>query len=145
MTDSTNHLIQTVPSRWARFSQWAARTGLWRRIALLIIIAALASGVATYGALTDKVSFGLGAQTVPVLLYIDLVLVLLLCVIVIMRVVQLALERRRGTAGSQLHIKLATLFSVVAVAPAIIVSVFSVRSEERRVGKECRYRWAPYH
>ena len=126
MTDSTNHLIQTVPSRWARFSQWAARTGLWRRIALLIIIAALASGVATYGALTGKVSFGLGAQTVPVLLYIDLVLVLLLCVIVIMRVVQLALERRRGTAGSQLHIKLATLFSVVAVAPAIIVSVFSV-------------------
>ena len=116
----------TIPSHWVRFSQWAVRIGLWRRIALLIIIAALASGIATYGALTGSISFGLGAQTVPVLLYIDLVLVLLLCVIVIMRVVQLALERRRGTAGSRLHIKLATLFSVVAVAPAIIVAVFSV-------------------
>ena len=115
-----------APTRWARFSQWASRTGLYRRIALLIIVAALASGIATYGALTGSISFGLGAQTVPVLLYIDLVLVLLLCVIVIMRVVQLALERRRGTAGSRLHIKLATLFSVVAVAPAIIVAVFSV-------------------
>jgi two-component system nitrogen regulation sensor histidine kinase NtrY len=126
MTNAAKQPIQPTPTRWARFSQWAERTGLWRRIALLIIIAALASGIATYGALTGEVSFGLGAQTVPVLLYIDLVLVLLLCVIVIMRVVQLALERRRGTAGSRLHIKLATLFSVVAVAPAIIVSVFSV-------------------
>ena len=24
-------------------------------------------------------------------------------------------------------------------------SVFSARSEERRVGKECRSRWSPYH
>lgn len=117
---------QSTPSNWARISKWASRTGLWRRIALLIIIAALASGIATYGALTGSISFGLGMQIVPVLLNIDLVLVLLLCVIVIMRVVQLAMERRRGTAGSRLHIKLATLFSVVAVTPAIIVAVFSV-------------------
>src|SRR5471030_2371116 len=26
-----------------------------------------------------------------------------------------------------------------------IVSEYSVRSEERRVGKECRSRWSPYH
>ena len=25
------------------------------------------------------------------------------------------------------------------------ICVFSVRSEERRVGKECRSRWSPYH
>ena len=118
--------VRSTPTPWARFSQWAAHTGLWRRIAMLIIIAALASGFATYGALTGSISIGLGMQTVPVLLYIDLVLVLLLCVIVIMRVVQLGVERRRGSAGSRLHIKLATLFSVVAVAPAIIVAVFSV-------------------
>ena len=118
--------LDSTPSHAARFNEWASRSGLYRRVALLIIIAALAFGIATYGALTGSISFGLGTQTVPILLYIDLVLVLLLCVIVIMRVVQLALERRRGTAGSQLHIKLATLFSVVAVAPAIIVAVFSV-------------------
>ncbi len=126
MTEATETNLDAAPARWTRLSEWAARTGLWRRFAMLIIIAALAAGFATYGALTGSISFGLGAQTVPVLLYIDLVLVLLLCVIVIMRVVQLAMERRRGTAGSRLHIKLATLFSVVAVAPAIIVAVFSV-------------------
>ena len=25
------------------------------------------------------------------------------------------------------------------------VSVYQTRSEERRVGKECRSRWSPYH
>src|SRR3712207_9401450 len=27
----------------------------------------------------------------------------------------------------------------------IIALIFAVRSEERRVGKECRSRWSPYH
>ena len=109
-----------------RAGRWASRIGLSRRLALPLTIAALVSGVATFGALSGSISLGLGAQTVPVLLYIDLVLVLLLCVIVLGRVVQLWVERRRGSAGSRLHIRLATLFSVVAVAPAIIVAVFSV-------------------
>jgi len=27
----------------------------------------------------------------------------------------------------------------------MILNAFTVRSEERRVGKECRSRWSPYH
>jgi two-component system nitrogen regulation sensor histidine kinase NtrY len=34
-------------------------------------------------------------------------------------------ERRRGSAGSRLHVRLVLLFSVVAVTPAIVVAVFS--------------------
>ena len=30
------------------------------------------------------------------------------------------------------------------VLPYMVLAVF-VRSEERRVGKECRSRWSPYH
>ena len=30
-------------------------------------------------------------------------------------------------------------------ADDIICKVLSARSEERRVGKECRSRWSPYH
>ena len=29
--------------------------------------------------------------------------------------------------------------------PAMLSRYFSFRSEERRVGKECRSRWSPYH
>ena len=28
---------------------------------------------------------------------------------------------------------------------SVIISLEEVRSEERRVGKECRSRWSPYH
>ena len=28
---------------------------------------------------------------------------------------------------------------------ALIIDYFLIRSEERRVGKECRSRWSPYH
>ena len=27
----------------------------------------------------------------------------------------------------------------------LAIQVAAIRSEERRVGKECRYRWSPYH
>ena len=116
--------IDTSP--WARITRWASRAAVSRRLALPLTAAALVSGVLTYGALTGSMSFALGAHTVPVLLLVDLVLILLLCVVVLVRVVQLWVERRRGSAGSRLHVRLATLFSVVAVAPAIIVAVFSV-------------------
>ena len=34
---------------------------------------------------------------------------------------------------------------VQAVAKALGVRATIIRSEERRVGKECRSRWSPYH
>ena len=34
---------------------------------------------------------------------------------------------------------------VLALLPFLFVLTAAVRSEERRVGKECRSRWSPYH
>ena len=31
------------------------------------------------------------------------------------------------------------------LATSILISILLTRSEERRVGKECRSRWSPYH
>src|SRR3712207_8781172 len=48
--------------------------------------------------------------------------------------------RRRGrTAGRW------TLRVVVALTGALVAVLLFGRSEERRVGKECRSRWSPYH
>src|SRR3712207_9194888 len=35
--------------------------------------------------------------------------------------------------------------SVISLIPQEVAQKHSVRSEERRVGKECRSRWSPYH
>nr|WP_303938571.1 hypothetical protein [Veillonella infantium] len=34
---------------------------------------------------------------------------------------------------------------IAAIIDSLWVGEFSYRSEERRVGKECRSRWSPYH
>ena len=37
------------------------------------------------------------------------------------------------------------LVSVIVGLGSTIVDLRGIRSEERRVGKECRSRWSPYH
>src|SRR3712207_9159147 len=50
------------------------------------------------------------------------------------------------TLAEALHAELAPLgVDVLASAPGPTDSGFAARSEERRVGKECRSRWSPYH
>ena len=39
----------------------------------------------------------------------------------------------------------ATAAPVEVVTEAVVESAPAARSEERRVGKECRSRWSPYH
>jgi two-component system nitrogen regulation sensor histidine kinase NtrY len=64
--------------------------------------------------------------TILLLLNLDLVLLLLLGAVVARRIVQLWAERRRGSAGSRLHVRLVVIFSALAVTPAVIVAAFSV-------------------
>src|ERR1700675_4603061 len=108
-----------------RIRGWAGGTGLWRKIAIALAAAALASGLATYLALTGAPPFGPRPGVVLSLLYLDLVLLLLLAALVAKRLVEVWVERRRGLAGSRLQIRLVGLFSLIAVLPTIIVAVFS--------------------
>jgi two-component system nitrogen regulation sensor histidine kinase NtrY len=98
---------------------------LGRKATIALAVAALLSGVATYAAMTGAPPFGPGPQTVLFLLNVNLILLLLLGAVVAFRLVRLWTERRRGLAGSGLHIRLVVLFSVVAVAPTIVVAIFS--------------------
>jgi two-component system nitrogen regulation sensor histidine kinase NtrY len=105
---------------------WAARVRLVRKAAVILAAAAVASAVGTYAALRGLPPFGEHRPDMDQLfLLLDLVLVLPLCAIVIWRVVQVWTERRRGAAGSRLHVRLVVLFSLVAVIPTIVVAVFS--------------------
>jgi two-component system, NtrC family, nitrogen regulation sensor histidine kinase NtrY len=108
-----------------RILRWSGRVGLGRKATVVLAIAALASGVATYAAMTGAPPFGPNGGNVLLLLNIDLVLLLLLAAIVAKRLVEVWVQRRRGLAGSRLHVRLVVLFSLVAVTPTIIVAVFS--------------------
>src|SRR5579864_902916 len=104
---------------------WAGRTGLRRKIAIVLAVAALLSGIATYLALTGAPPFGPRPVVVLSLLNLDLVLLLALAALVAKRLIDVWAGRRRGLAGSRLQVRLVVLFSLIAVLPTIIVAVFS--------------------
>jgi two-component system nitrogen regulation sensor histidine kinase NtrY len=104
---------------------WAGRIGLGRKIAIALAIPALASGIATYLALTGAPPFGPHPGAVLSLLNLDLILLLALGAVIAKRLIEVWAERRRGLAGSRLQIRLVVLFSLIAVMPTIIVAGFS--------------------
>jgi two-component system, NtrC family, nitrogen regulation sensor histidine kinase NtrY len=109
-----------------RVTAWANRFGLERKLSIGLLFASAATGIATYGALTDRFVVGPGSKLLILLLYIDMILLVLLGAVVVRRLAVLWAERRRGLAGSRLHSQLVLLFSVVAVTPTIIVAIFSL-------------------
>jgi two-component system nitrogen regulation sensor histidine kinase NtrY len=101
------------------------RWGIERKLAFAVVLAAVISGVVTVFSWTGAADFGPDPNTVIVLLYLDSVLLLLLGAIVVRQLMRVWAERRRGLAGSGLHVRIVILFSLVAVTPAILVAVFS--------------------
>ena len=68
---------------------------------------------------------GLG-QTVGVgMVLANLSVVLLLGAVLAGRLTRVWVERRRGSAGARLHVRLVMLFSVVTVVPTIVIAVFA--------------------
>jgi two-component system, NtrC family, nitrogen regulation sensor histidine kinase NtrY len=104
---------------------WAGGLVLWRQIATVLAVAASASGLATYLALTGALPFARGPNTVLTLLNLDLVLLLVLAAVVARRFFAVWAERRRGLAGSRLQSRLVGLFCLIAILPTIVVAVFS--------------------
>jgi len=99
--------------------------GIATKLSFVLIIAAIVSGFATYAALTETPPFGDNPDVVIWLLNIDLVILLMLVTLIARRVLKIWIGRRRGIAGSRLHIRLVLILMVMAALPAIIMAVFS--------------------
>jgi two-component system nitrogen regulation sensor histidine kinase NtrY len=108
-----------------KISAWAQRVGLEKKLAFGLAVAAVLSGIATVASWTGSRDFGPDPDTVLLLLYLDTVLLLLLGAVVARKLVIVWAERRRGLAGSGLHVRIVVMFGLVAVTPAILVAVFS--------------------
>lgn len=115
---SLTGMIEFVP-------KLASRLGSSRWLSYALAGAAVLSGIATVATLTAPESDQFDVLTVVTLLYIDGILLLLLCIVVGRRLYMLWQERRNRAAGAGLQGRLVTLFSFVAVTPAILVAVFS--------------------
>ena len=129
MKDSAKGFVVRINKFFSRlFFEKLSQTpaSLMNKFALVLTGLGILSGIATYAALgTTSLDSGGDPDTVFWLLNLNLIILLILVMLVAHRLVSLFSGRRRGIAGARLHVRLVSLFSLLAVAPAIIMAVFS--------------------
>lgn len=108
-----------------RFIVWLFHSRLRDRIALVLSVAALVLGGSTYAALTRSPFFDSGVTTVTVLLSLDLLVLLLFGTLVAQRIHRIWAKRRRNQMASRLHVRVVSVFTMLAAAPAVLVAMFA--------------------
>ncbi|HNS45019.1 MAG TPA: hypothetical protein PKH37_07325, partial [Alphaproteobacteria bacterium] len=93
------------------------------RLAVLLMFLAVVAGIATYAALRSAPPFGDNPDAVIWLLNIDLIILGALGILIARRVVSLFTTWRKGIPGARLHIRLVYIFGLLAMAPAVIMTV----------------------
>jgi len=109
-----------------QIKSWVLDNTLHRKLSYVLVAIALAAGITTVAILTGDTKEDFDAQTILNLIYLDSLILLLMSMMIAWRLVKVWQDRRSGEAGSGLHVRLVTLFGLVAVTPAILVAVFSV-------------------
>ncbi|MFY9288850.1 MAG: PAS domain-containing sensor histidine kinase [Alphaproteobacteria bacterium] len=105
---------------------WATRVRLRHKLVISLVFASIASGLATYAALTRSPFFSSDPTTVMILAMLDLGFLVLLGTIVTQRIISLWTKRRRNQAGSRLQVRVISVFTLLAVAPGILVAMCAV-------------------
>ena len=123
MTEAGRPTTSRLMQSW--FIRFLVRLSQSRKFAIGLVVAGLISVIATYLAMTGTAPLRPDPRLIILLLNIDLILVLALATLVARKLVEIWVERKRGTAGAKLHTRMVLLFSLVAVTPAIIVAIFS--------------------
>ena len=98
----------------------------WRLRRLMVPLAvglALFSTFLTFVVLTGLTPFAPTPKVVITFLLINGATILLLLAIVVREVWQIIQARRQGHAAARLHVRVVSLFAVIAVLPAVLVSV----------------------
>jgi len=109
--------------------KWLYDTGRRRRIisvfALCLAIAAPLCAIMTYALMTDEGPFADNGAALRTMLIIDFGLALALIGVIAWQVAMLVLARRARSAGSRLHLRMVRLFTIIAVAPALLLGLFA--------------------
>ena len=98
---------------------------LGKVVTLILAFVALVLGVATFTVLAGGMRLQVTPNLLQIIVLANLLVLLLLGAVLAGRVTRVWVERRRGSAGSRLHVRLVLLFSVVAVTPTILVALFA--------------------
>lgn len=109
--------------------RWLYDSGRPRRwisgFALCIAIAAPLCAIITYALITGDGPQSENGVALRAMLIIDFCVALALIAVIAWRVAMLVLARRARSAGSRLHLRMVRLFTIIAVAPAMLLGLFA--------------------
>ena len=92
----------------------------------VLVVAGVACGLATFAILTGMTPIKPTSEsTHAARCVLNGIVLLVMALLVLGQILFLLIEKRRGTPGASLHLRLVSLFSLIAVVPAIIVAVFA--------------------
>ncbi|MFK4507609.1 PAS domain-containing sensor histidine kinase [Bradyrhizobium daqingense] len=123
--DTSAASFDTAPAEEPR--RWSLR----RWLAPVAVALALGSAFVTFLVLTGLTKIEPTPEVVRSFYLINAATILLLVGIIVRELWQLILARRRGRAAARLHVQIVSLFSIVAVLPAVLVSVVANVTIER--------------
>ncbi|MBR0741060.1 PAS domain-containing sensor histidine kinase [Bradyrhizobium liaoningense] len=123
--DTSAASFNTAPAEEPR--RWSVR----RWLAPLAVAMALGSAFLTFLVLTGLTKIEPTPEVVRSFYLINAATILLLVGIIVRELWQLILARRRGRAAARLHVQIVSLFSIVAVLPAVLVAVVANVTIER--------------
>jgi len=104
---------------------------LWNWLPPLAVATALLSAFLTFVVLTGLTPIEPTPDVVKSFLLINATTILLLVGIILREVWQMVVARRRGRAAARLHVQIVSLFSVIAVLPAVLVAIVANVTIER--------------
>jgi two-component system, NtrC family, nitrogen regulation sensor histidine kinase NtrY len=104
---------------------------LTKWLAPFAVAIALLSAFLTFMVLTGLTPIEPTPEVVRSFLLINAATILLLVGIILREVWQMVIARRRGRAAARLHVQIVSLFSVIAVLPAVLVAIVANVTIER--------------
>src|ERR1700704_4770156 len=104
---------------------------LRRLLAPFAVGLALLSAFLTFVVLTGLTPIEANRNVVVTFLLINAATILLLILLIIREIWQLVQARRRGRAAARLHVQIVSLFSAIAVLPAVLVSIVAYVTLDR--------------
>src|SRR4051795_5154752 len=126
MTSADTASVSFDPSL-AEPRKWPLR----RLLAPFAVGFALLSACLTFVVLTGLTPIEPTRNVVVTFLLINAATILLLILIIIREIWQLVQARRRGRAAARLHVQIVSLFSAIAVLPAVLVSIVAYVTLDR--------------
>jgi two-component system, NtrC family, nitrogen regulation sensor histidine kinase NtrY len=108
-------------------ARWRRNPSLWPRLEIGLTLLLLLTAAASYVVLTTQIGAidANPGRRLLVLLILNGILLAAISVLIVRRILILLRNRQQGIAGSRLHLRMTSIFALLAIVPTILVAIYA--------------------